>query len=143
MTLSRFRVFAIALVAFNIVGTVLTWIAHLQKPGTSLAHAFGDGTEFTGPIFLIVLSCIAFAMTYVSRRFVWVVGVAWLGLWGLGFAFGETTELFKHNVGVSSGKWDAVLALSVIGLVVGIVCAVGSALTLRESRRASAVGVTA
>lgn len=55
MTLSRYRAVAIAFVGFNVVGTVLTWIAHLQKPGTSLRNAIGSGTEITGPVVLIAV----------------------------------------------------------------------------------------
>jgi hypothetical protein len=135
MTLPRFRIVAILFVGFNLVGTVLTWIAHLQKPGTSLTNAIGSGTEFTGPIVLIAIGCLSLGLTFASRRFAVVVGIALLGLWGLGFAVGESSELFKHNVGVSPDRWNVILAGSIIGLVLGLSCAVSSLLTLRRSRR--------
>jgi hypothetical protein len=138
MTLSRFRLVAIALIGFNIIGTVLTWIAHLQKPGTSLANAIGDGTQFTGPIVLIVIGCAAFGLTFNSRRLAAPIGIALLGLWGLGFAVGEASELFEHNVGVTTDKWNVILAGAVIGLVVGLACAASSLYALRQSRRTPA-----
>lgn len=138
MTLSRFRLAAVTLIGFNIVGTVLTWIAHLQKPGTSLANAIGDGTQFTGPIVLIGIGCLAFGLTFVARQPAVTIGVTLLGLWGLGFAVGECSELFENNVGVSHGKWDVILAGAVVGLVVGLTCAASSLRTLRQSRQTPA-----
>ena len=55
MTTGRFRAAAAALITFNLAGTVLTWTAHLSKPGTSNAHAILNGTEFTGPLFFIAV----------------------------------------------------------------------------------------
>jgi hypothetical protein len=139
MTLSRFRVAAIILIGFNVIGTLLTWIAHLQKPGTSLTNAIGGGTQFTGPIILIAIGCVAFGMTFAHRPIIATVGVALLCLWGLGFAVGETSELFQHNVGVSPDKWHVIIVGAVIGLLIGLSCAFSGMPTLRPSRRATRV----
>lgn len=138
MTFSRLRLTAITLIGFNVIGTLLTWIAHLQKPGTSTANAIGGGTQFTGPIVLIVIGCIAFGLTLARRPIAASVGIALLGLWGLGFAVGEASELFQHNVGVTQGRWDVILVGAAIGMIVGLSCAVSALLTLRATRHGRA-----
>ncbi len=46
----------------------------------------------------------------------------------------QTTELFQHNVGVSSTRWDTILAGAAVDLVVGLCAAIG-ALGVRSNRR--------
>ena len=58
-------------------------------------------------------------------------------LFGAGFAMGEISELFQHNVGISAGRWDVVLAGSVIGAAIGITCAVLRAALVVAQRRVS------
>lgn len=59
MTINRFRIAAYILIGFNILGTLLTWTAHLQKPGTGAASAVADGTQFTGPLIFVAVAAIA------------------------------------------------------------------------------------
>jgi hypothetical protein len=138
MTINRFRVAAGVLIGFNIIGTILTWAAGLQKPGTGLANAIGGGTQFTGPLVLVVIAVVALAATYSARRRLAFVGVLLLALYGVGFSVGEISELFQHNVGIDSGRWDIVLAGAVIGIVVGVPTAILGAATLLAGRRRAA-----
>jgi hypothetical protein len=135
MTINRFRIAAGLLIGFNILGTILSWAAGLQKPGTGLANAIAGGTQFTGPLVLVAIAIIAMAATYSARRRLALVGVFLLALYGAGFSVGEVSELFQHNVGISSGRWDAVLAGAVTGILVGVPTAVLGVVTLLGARR--------
>jgi hypothetical protein len=135
MTINRFRVAAGVLIGFNVIGTILTWAAGLQKAGTGLANAIGGGTQFTGPLVLVVIAVVAMAATYSARRRLAFVGVLLLALYGAGFSVGEISELFQHNVGISPGRWDVILAGAVIGIVIGIPTAILGAATLLAGRR--------
>ena len=53
-----------------------------------------------------------------------------------GFAIGEISELFQHNVGISPTRWDVVLAGSAVGAVIGLACATLGVLALVAQRRA-------
>jgi hypothetical protein len=132
---NRFRITAGTLIGYNILGTLLTWAAGLQKPGTGAANAITGGTQFTGPLVLVAVAVVALAVTFSARRRVALAGVFLLGLYGAGFAFGEITELFQHNCGISAGRWDVVLAGSVIGAAIGITTAVLAVAGLRSARR--------
>lgn len=55
MILRNFRVAAAVLILFNLIGTVITWTAHLVKPGTANTAAVLSGTEFTGPLVFLAL----------------------------------------------------------------------------------------
>ena len=136
MTANRFRAAAWALIGFNILGTILTWAAHLQKPGTGAANAIAGGTLFTGPLLLAAVAIVALVLTFSARRWLASIGICLLALFGAGFAFGEITELFQHNVGISAGRWDVVIAASVIGAIIGITVAVLGVQTLVRMRRA-------
>jgi hypothetical protein len=136
MTINRFRIAASFLIGFNILGTLLTWAAHLQKPGTGAANAVASGTLFTGPLILVAIGAIALALTFSARRALVRVGAVLLVLYGAGFAFGEVTELFQRNVGIGPVRWDIVLAGSVIGVVIGLSCAALGVLALVAQRRA-------
>jgi hypothetical protein len=141
MTVNRFRAAAGTLIGYNILGTILTWVAHLQKPGVGAANAIAGGTQFTGPLVLVVLGAAALALTFSGRRRVAGTGVVLIILYGAGFAIGEVSELFQHNVGISAGRWDVVLAGSVIGAAIGITCAVlGMALLVAQRRVSRRVG---
>jgi hypothetical protein len=138
MNINHFRVIAGTLIGYNILGTVLTWAAHLQKPGVGAANAIGGGTQFTGPLVLVVVAA-ALALTFSARRRAAGIGVFLVSLFGAGFAVGEISELFQHNVGISAGRWDVVLAGSVIGAAIGITCAVlGDGLAIRGEHPAAA-----
>jgi hypothetical protein len=132
---NRFRVAAGTLIGYNILGTLLTWAAHLQKAGTGAANAVTGGTQFTGPLILVVIAIAALAVTFSARRRVALVGIFLLALYGAGFAFGEVTELFQHNVGISAGRWDVVLAGSVVGALIGIATAAFALAGLLAARR--------
>ena len=135
--MNRFQIAAITLIGFNIIGTLLTWAAHLQKPGTSTLHAMAQGTEFTGPTVFVALWCVTFAMTFRPGR-IGSVGTTLTTVFALLFTIGESTELGKSNVGISSAKWDLVLAATVIGVIAGIsTVAAGVATTITRRRRAS------
>jgi len=134
---NRFRIAAGTLIGYNILGTLLTWAAHLQKPGTGAANAVTGGTQFTGPLIIVAIAVVALAVTFSDRRRVALTGVFLLALFGVGFAFGEVTELFEHNVGISAGRWDVVLAGSVIGAVIGIATAALAVAGLAARRRAA------
>jgi hypothetical protein len=136
MTTNRFRAAAWALLGFNILGTILTWTAHLQKPGTAAVHAIASGTAFTGPLLLVAVGIIAMVLTFSARRWPAVVGISLLALYGAGFASGEVTELFQHNVGISADRWDVVTTGSVIGAIIGITEAVLAAQALVRMRPA-------
>jgi hypothetical protein len=136
MTANRFRTAAWALVGYNILGTILTWAAHLQKPRTGAANAITAGTKFTGPLLLVALAIVAIVLTYSARRRVAGIAISLLGLYGFGFAFGEITTFFEHNVGISAGRWDVVIIGSVIGAIIGITEAILAVQTLVEMRRA-------
>jgi hypothetical protein len=141
MNINHFRVIAGTLIAYNILGTVLTWAAHLQKPGVGAANAIGAGTQFTGPLVLVVVAAAALALTFSARRRAAGIGVFLVSLFGAGFAVGEISELFQHNVGISAGRWDVVLAGSVIGAAIGITCAVlGAAMVVAQRRISRRVG---
>lgn len=141
MTINRFRAAAGTLIGYNILGTILTWVAHLQKPGVGAANAIAGGTQFTGPLVLVVLGAAALALTFSGRRRAAGTGIVLLILYGAGFAIGEVSELFQHNVGISAGRWDVVLASSVIGAAIGITCAVlGTALLVAQRRVSRRVG---
>lgn len=75
MALSRFRIAVVILILFNVVGTVVSWAAHLSKPGTSAANAIVGGTEFTGPIIFIALWIGFVVMMSMTGRIVTI------GLW--------------------------------------------------------------
>ena len=64
MTMNQFRLAAVALIAFNALGSVATWVAGLQNPKVGVAYALGGGTQFTGPLVLLFLACGALALTY-------------------------------------------------------------------------------
>jgi hypothetical protein len=121
---TTFRVAAGVLIGFNILGTIVTWAAHLTKPGTSAASAIGGGTQFTGPLFLLAVALIALLMAGAARRWVAVTGTVLVTLFAAGFTVGEVSELFQHNVGMSAAKWDVVLAGAVIGAILGVSSAV-------------------
>ena len=124
MNSTTFRVTAGVLIGFNILGTIVTWVAHLTKPGTSAASAIGGGTQFTGPLFLLAVALIALLMAGAARRWIAVTGTVLVTLFAAGFTVGEVSELFQHNVGMSAAKWDVVLAGAVIGAILGVGSAV-------------------
>ena len=138
MTDNRFRFAAGTLIGYNILGTILTWAAGLQKPGTGPANAIGAGTQFTGPLILVAIAIIALALTFSARHRLARTGVFLLALFGAGFSIGEISELFQHNVGIDSGRWDIVLAGAVIGIVIGVPTAILGAATLLAGRRRAA-----
>ena len=142
MTANRFRAVAWVLIGFNILGTILTWAAHLQKPGTGAATAIAGGTQVTGPLLLVAVAIVAVAVTYSARRWLARTGIVLLALFGAGFAFGEITELFQHNIGISAGRWDVVIAASVIGAIIGITEAFLAVKTLLTSRQADRLAAT-
>jgi len=137
MSSKKFRVTAAILIGFNILGTIVTWAVHLTKPGTSAAYAIGNGTQFTGPLFLVAVALIAWLMAGSARRWVAVTGTVLVTLFSVGFTVGEISELFQHNVGMSAAKWDVVLAGAVIGAVLGICSAVLGVRVLLARRAAS------
>jgi hypothetical protein len=134
MTANRFRTAAYALIAFNILGTILTWVAHLQKPGTGAANAIAAGTKFTGPLLLVVLGIVAAVLTFSAHRWLARIGISLLGLYGAGFAIGEISTLFEHNIGISATRWDVVIVGSIIGAIIGIAVAVLAVQTLVSMR---------
>ena len=137
MNSKKFRITAGVLIGFNILGTVVTWAAHLTKPGTSAAAAIGGGTQFTGPLFLLAVALIALLMAGAARRWVAVTGTVLVTLFAAGFTVGEVSELFQHNVGISAAKWDVVLAGAVIGAILGVSSAVLGVRLLLARRAAS------
>jgi hypothetical protein len=143
MTANRFRTAAWSLIGFNILGTILTWAAHLQKPGTGDANAIAAGTKFTGPLLLVALAIVAVALTFSARRWLAGIGILLLGLYGAGFAIGEISTLFEHNIGISADRWDVVIIGSVIGAVIGVTEAVLAMQTLVRMRRTDRPVVTA
>ena len=142
MNSKKFRITAGVLIGFNILGTIVTWAVHLTKPGTSAASAIGGGTQFTGPLFLVAVALVALLMAGSARRWIAVTGTVLVTLFGAGFAVGEVSELFQHNVGMSAAKWDAVLAGAVVGAILGISSAVLGARVLLARRAANRVGRT-
>ncbi len=78
----------------------------------------------------------ALVFTFSARRWLARTGLILLALYGAGFAIGEISELFQHNVGISAGRWDVVLAGSVIGALIGITDAILAVQALLKSRRA-------
>jgi hypothetical protein len=137
MTINRFRTAATVLIAFNILGTILTWVAHLQQPDIGVANAVAGGTQFTGPLFLVALGAVALALTFSAHRILVRIGVVLLALFGAGFAIGEISELFQHNVGISAARWDVVLIGSAVGAVIGLTCATLAVLALAAQRKKS------
>jgi hypothetical protein len=137
MNSKKFRVTAGVLIGFNILGTIVTWAAHLTKPGTSAAAAIGGGTQFTGPLFLLAVAIVALLMAGAARRWVAVTGTVLVTLFSAGFTVGELSELFQHNVGISAARWDVVLIGSAVGAVIGLTCATLAVLALAAERRAS------
>jgi hypothetical protein len=137
MTINRFRIAAAALIGFNILGTILTWVARLQRPGIGAANAVAAGTQFTGPLIFVVLGALALALTFAASRILARIGVVLLAIYGAGFAFGEASELFQRNVGISPARWDVVLVGAVLGAVIGLTCATLAVLALIAQRRAS------
>ena len=135
MTVNRFRTAAYVLIGFNILGTILTWFAHLQRPGVGAANAIAGGTQFTGPLIFVVVAIAALALTFSARRWLARTGMILLAIYGAVFAIGEISELLQHNVGISAGRWDVVLAGSVIGAIIGIADAVIAVRALIKTRR--------
>lgn len=145
MTANRFRAAAWALIGFNILGTILTWAAHLQKPGTGAANAIAAGTLITGPLLLAALAIVAVVLTFSARRWLARTGIVLLALYGAGYGFAQITEPFRHNIGISAGRWDVVIAASIIGAIIGIteaVLAVKALLTSRQADRLAATSTT-
>lgn len=141
--MNQFRLAAVALIAFNALGSVATWVAGLQNQKLGVANAVGQGTQFTGPLALLFLACCALALTYTRSRILQRIGIVLVGIWGAGFAFGDLTQLFQRNDGISSGRWDVVLAGAVVGIVLGTItatCAVRLLLAQRRERRLGQVG---
>lgn len=137
MTFQRFRVAVIALVIFNLAGTLVTWVAHLSKPGTSTSHAWLAGTEFTGPLLFIAIWVASTALLWAGDRAA-TAGTWLMTLFAALFSVGEISELLKSNVGVSSGKWDAISALAVVGLAIGLLAATLGVVTIVRARRVAA-----
>jgi hypothetical protein len=137
MNSTTFRVTAGVLIGFNILGTIVTWAAHLTKPGTSAAAAIGGGTQFTGPLFLLAVALIALLMAGAARRWVAVTGTVLVTLFSAGFTVGEVSELFQRNVGISAARWDVVLAGAVVGAILGVSSAVLGVRVLLARRAAS------
>jgi hypothetical protein len=134
MTINNFRIAASVLIVFNLVGTVVTWTANLVAPGTSKTDAILNGTEFTGPLLFIALWIVFVLMTLI-RGVAAKIGVALMTIFALIFTVGETSELFKANVGVGTDQWTFVLAASVVGLVLGATTAVLGIGYLVKSRK--------
>jgi hypothetical protein len=88
------------------------------------------------------VAIVAVAVTYSARRWLARTGIVLLALFGAGFAFGEITELFQHNIGISAGRWDVVIAASVIGAIIGITEAFLAVKTLLTSRQADRLAAT-
>ena len=118
-TLGNFRRGAWVLIVFNLIGTLVTWTDHLAKPGTANAHAFIAGTEFTSPV-LFTLLWIVFVLLTLRKSAIGRIGAILMTVSALVFLIGETSELFKSNVGLSSGKWDFVLGASGVGIVLAV-----------------------
>ena len=119
LTLGNFRLGASVLIVFNLIGTVVTWTDHLVKPGTANGHAFIAGTEFTSPVLFTVLWIVFVVMT-LRKSAIGRVGAILMTVSALVFLIGESSELFKSNVGLSSGKWDFVLGASAVGIVLAV-----------------------
>lgn len=136
MNANRFRTAAYVLIGFNILGTILTWAAHLEKPKTGAANAIAAGTPVASPLILVALGIVALVLTYSARRWLARIGISLLGLYGAGFAIGEISQLFQHNFGISASRWDVVIIGSVIGAMIGITAAVLAVQTLVRMRRA-------
>ena len=100
MTIKWFRVAASVLIIFNVVGTVVTWTG---KAGTSHTHAIFGGTEFAGPILFIGL-WILFVLLTLAQGKPRMIGVALMTVFAAVFTTGEAHELFKSNVGISTGQ---------------------------------------
>lgn len=125
MTLTKFRVVAVALIVFCFAGDVATWTAHLWAPGRTWTHAILQGTEFTSPVAFTAFWVIFVLMTWM-RGVAAKAGVALMSLSGLIFAAGETGEFFTSNVGVSDAKWNFILVATGAGLALGLAtCALG------------------
>jgi len=137
MISKKFRVTAGVLIGFNILGTIATWAVHLSKPGTSPASAIASGTQFTGPLLLVAVALIALLMAGSARRRIATTGIILVTLFGAGFAIGEVSELFQHNVGMSAAKWDVVLACAVAGAILGISTAILGVMALLARRAAN------
>ncbi|HVA08160.1 MAG TPA: hypothetical protein VNG12_15590, partial [Acidimicrobiales bacterium] len=120
MTLTNFRIAAWTLIVFNVVGTVATWTAHLDTPGTGNAHAIANGTNFTGPVVFVAV-WIAVVLLTMVRGFARTIAIILMTLFALGFGFGEVTEFFQSNHGLGSGRWNIVLAASGVGLAIAAV----------------------
>ena len=135
MTLKRFRVAASVLIIFNVIGTVVTWTEHLVKPGTSHAHTIFGGTEFTGPLLFIGLWIVLVLLTLVHGK-PRMIGVALMTLFAAVFTTGEFHELFKRNIGISTGKWHFVLGACVVGIPIALATLISGIGYLVTSRRA-------
>ena len=134
MTLTNFRIVAVMLIIFSLIGTIVTWTAHLVKPGTPNTEAILSGTEFTAPL-VFIASWMVFVLMTRIRGMVGTVGMVLMTLAALVFAIGETTELFKSNIGLNSAKWTFVLAASVVGLAIAVITVVLGIGYLVKSRK--------
>jgi hypothetical protein len=135
MALNRFRIATAVLIIFNVVGTVVTRTAHLSKPGTSVRDAILGGTEFTAPLIFLVL-WIGFLVMMSKTGRIATVGRWLMAAFAAVFAFGDVTELFKKNVGLSASKWHSVLALTGVSLAMGFAVAVLGIIAIASTRRA-------
>jgi hypothetical protein len=134
MATDRFRTAAGVLIAFNLICTVVTWTAHLAKPGTATAHAILNGTEFTAPFVLIVPWIACFAAMFVAGR-VARVGRSLMTVFATVYSIGDVTELAKNNIGVSTANWHTIITLDAIGLTLGVLTATLGVLSIAQARR--------
>ena len=80
---------------------------------------FLSGTEFTAPLIFLVL-WVGFLVMMSNAGRVATVGLWLMTLFAAVFSFGEVTEFFKKNIGVSAAKWHLILGLAGIWLAVGL-----------------------
>lgn len=88
------------------------------------------------------MAIVAVVVTFSARRWLARTGIVLLALYGAGFAIGEITEPFQHNIGISAGRWDVVIAASVIGAIIGITEALLAVKALVRSRQADRPAAT-
>ena len=154
----RYRAFLLAawaFIAYNVLGTVIGWLAAL--PASNGQHGnvhdvghqaiAGNGTALSPPLFLLVIMVLA---GLAAARTGWISRAGAFIVWfyaGFYLSAGEIGELTTKTSPLTGARWNLVLALGSIGLAIaaavllaGIWTAAG-ALRARQPHPAQVKGI--
>jgi FtsH-binding integral membrane protein len=146
---TRFLAAAWLFVAFNLVGTIVGWLAAL--PASNGRHGnvhhvgrqavTGNGTALSPPLFITVILGLCVLAAARSGGWPGRIGAALTFLFaGFYVSAGELGELTTNTSPLTGAKWDLVLALGALGIAIAALTLVTGLRTLAGSlsRRARA-----